>query len=200
MTELIGKEKITPHEERALEIAWINFISECRLMPGVFNRYPSGRGGRMSHDEIMGFCFCAWYFGRVDLIEEMLTYLIKNDGVYNNSNDTNDLLGSSRFDVFRIVYLLPVIQATLGVPLTLRSQAIVSIYLIYRLFKHDKGAGGDIRSLMIRTICEHREYKLLNVFFFVYGLFQNARNKGPKSLAIEYYKDEPYKDFMPLKW
>jgi hypothetical protein len=200
MLTIIGKEKLNEREEKALEIAWDNFVSECRVSTGVFNRYPSGRGGRMSHDEITGLCFCAWYFGRLDIIEEILTYLIKNDGVYNNSNDRNELFGSSRFDVFRIVYLLPFIQATLGVALSLRSQLLVSAFLVYRLIKYDKGAGGDLRTLLIRTVFSFRNYSIINLMFFIYGKIQNLREKTPKKLALEYFGIEPYSEFMPSSW
>lgn len=200
LCELTGKEKITKQEESALGINWSGYISECRIAPGLFNIYPSGRAGRMSHDEIMGICFASWYFGRLDIIAELLTYLVMNDGVYNNANDTDGTFGASRFDVFRIVYLLPFIQATLGIALTLRSQVVVSAYILYRVIKYDKGAGGDLRTLMLRTVFSHRDYKLLNVVFYFYGMIQNARNKGPSKLAEDYFGGEPYSEFLPKRW
>lgn len=201
LCDLIGVNKLYDYEIERIRSAYIDFFNRCKTKNETFNRWPDGSGGRISHDEILGAAFSLWYFGDVDEAERIYLGLLRSDGVANQAGDKDDLLGESRFDVFRIIYLRPMLQFYSGYSLSLRSELMIALHLVFQLIRNDHGAGGYLRTLLIVSSLRHREYRLLNAVFFFYRIIMNRRGKTPKKLSEQYFGlEEPYHIFMPGSW
>lgn len=145
---------LTAIEEVALVDRFIDFAKGCRIKPGLFNRWPDGGGGVTSHDELMGMAFIS-----KNLAKEIVAYLDETDGVYLNKPEekADHPNWEIRFNVYRMVFLLPFLRARAGHSLNLASQLVFAAHLWKDAFSAkatDTGnAGGRLRNwLMLDTM------------------------------------------------
>lgn len=60
------------------------FIRECQVEPGLYNRFPGWKTRLWSHDEQFGLCYIASVLGFEDVKADILLYAVKNGFHFNN--------------------------------------------------------------------------------------------------------------------
>ncbi len=136
---------LPPGEDFALQENWDDYAKVCRVLPGLFNRWPDGGGGVTSHDEIMGMAYVS-----KSLAKEILQYLKESGGVY--CNKLEDLLrdGPRHYNVRRFLWLMPYLRSCAGEYVGIFAQTQWSACLVYDALTHKKGdlvdAGGRLKN------------------------------------------------------
>lgn len=194
----VSQGKLKIDELETLKANWLSFMNACRIRSGLFNRWPSGKGGRMSHDELLGIIYCAQKFQAMHIIDELRKYLDDHDGVYNNTTDTN-IIGDSAFDQYRLLHLRPCITSAMGIPLTLRSQMALTISMLSSAI-FGQGNGTHWRQALVNDLCVKRSHGLLCLTYSIWKWIMNKKGKTPIIVMDDYFGTEPHAMFVSINW
>lgn len=120
--------------------------------PGRFRRWPDGRGGRNSWDEIVGAAYMSEKIAR-----RILRYLDSTGGYWNDTSEAppNHKI---KFNVYRLVYLRPWLVARCGVKPSLCAQLIWAGHLLLAIRPNKKPGdqGGRLRNwIMFQAMREY---------------------------------------------
>lgn len=152
-----------------------------KLNPGTFSRFPGGRGGDTSHDEIMG----AAYLYK-SAAEYLVDYLTKTDGQFSiNATATYD---ESR-NQFRFWWLMAFLKACAGYRVSLVSQFAWGLYALYNAFTWKGDCSGTLKVWL--TLDKMKKYPLSAFFGFIWKLWMEKKHKlTPKIVFTKYYLTE----------
>jgi hypothetical protein len=152
----------------------------------------------MSHDEILGLIYSAYFFDCLHIIDELQEYLDLNDGVYNNTTDKN-IIGDSAFDMYRMAYVRPLLTAAMGIPLTLRSQAFLSVSMLSSAI-FGKGSGTHWRQALVNDVCVKKSNGLTCLVYAICKMILHKKGITPVLVMSDYFGDEPHSLFASLNW
>lgn len=115
---------------------------------GLFYRWPGGRGGPNSHDEVMGACMMDRGIAR-----EIIGYLDAHDG--NFASHGSDPKNPERYNIYRFLWLRPFLAQCAGYRVGLVAQAIWCAKLIVDSFRHPNsskiGPGARLRAWLMAS-------------------------------------------------
>lgn len=164
------------------------YAEKCQIKPGLFDRWPDGSGGLTSHDELMGL---AYHFEWA--ASDILFYLSVNDGLYINKPELiNPLVSAERFNVYRMVFLKPFLQACAGYRVGIISQIIWAGFIAYDLITHrikEPDMGGRLR---IWIMLEHMsKYPLTGIAIWLWKKVMHNKGLSPKKCFTVYLREVP---------
>ncbi len=140
-------------EKDGLMGKWERFVDSCRIEPGLFNRWPDGGGGGMSHDELMGLAYLSPIWAK-----EILAYLEKTDGLYcNKADDAKEPDAEIRFNVYRFPFMKPFLKARAGYSLSPFTQLQFAASLFWDMLETKKLSVDPGGRLKIWLMCEAME-------------------------------------------
>jgi len=179
---------ISGEENFALRKSFKAFADACRIRSGLFNRWPGGRGGLMSHDELLGLSYID-----EDVAREIVLYLVTTDGIYANVRvDAPDLA-----NVYRIAWVRPALTACAGFGLSLITQLIFGIGLLFDALTWRSGdQGGRLRTWL--AIERFRGAWLAGFFIEFWIRKMESKGLSPKKCFEEYLTEYPiYHEWAP---
>lgn len=154
-----------------------NMALNCEKEPGLYNRWPDGTGGVTSHDELIGISFLI-----PTMSFRILRYLDSNMGYYNNLTSAKGL-SFFRYNLFRFVFLKPVLKSFANLELTKLDKFFLYAYLITHAFNPKKDYGG---SLVIWIMTEAlKDNKVVQLW----KKLSNKKMYGPKECFQNYLKE-----------
>lgn len=140
--KIIAADKRVPDEDfMALRQRFRAHYQACRITSGLINRWPGGRGGMTSHDEIIGAAFID-----VEAAREIAIRLLMTDGVYINKPEEVPAGGEETANVYRIAWLRPTLMALAGFRVGLWLQVQYGAVLLWDALRYKDGdEGGRLR-------------------------------------------------------
>lgn len=167
------------------------FGVKCEIESGLIARWPTKDGGMTSHDELIGACSLSPW-----LADRIAAYLERHDGEYNSTGEVSDI--PERYDLFRIVWLMPYVRACAGWQVGLFSQLLWSVSCILSALDADLG-GGKLRFWLMFPQMENLPLCSLAIAFF--RACAGARGITPQSaFRIEPRENPVFADNAPLTW
>lgn len=164
-----------------IRASYIDFFNKCQLPNGTFSRWPGGRGGDTSHDEIMGAAYMNDVFAR-----SLIDYLTKMDGQFSVEKQEQY---NERRNQFRFVWLMPFMKACAGYRVSLFSQAAWGLYALYNAATWKGDCSGTLKVWL--TLDRMKEYPLSAFFGFIWKLWMEKKHKiTPKIIFTKYYLTE----------
>lgn len=142
---------------------FMDFYSQCEVQKGLFNRWPHNRGGLTSHDELIGAAYIS-----ADVAKDIVDYLVKNDGIYNNCGDTSEY-GDSRFNMYRHYFLMPYLKSAAGYNVSLVSQVIFCAYILSSMFNNEP-LGSKLKLWLMMSLM--RRFFLVDVMWNIWKIKQ----------------------------
>lgn len=168
-------------DTRDIKATYSMFINDCVLPDGAFSRWPGGRGGDTSHDEIMGVAYM-----NKSRAAELIDYLTKMDGQFSVEKQPKY---SERRNVFRFAWLMPFMKACAGYRVSLFSQAAWGLYALYNAFTWKGDCSGTLKVWL--TLDKMKKYPLSAFFGFIWKLWMEKKHKlTPKIVFTKYYLTE----------
>ncbi len=158
-------------------------LRACKLSTGYYHKYPGGRGGLMSHDEILGI---AWL--DMDAAREIYFTLVMNDGIYENE----PVAFEESANVFRIFWVKYAIQGLAGARMSLITQAKFGLFLIAdALIYKDEGDASRLRFWLVEDLLDRVSGSwLLGLAFLFWNARMNKKRQSPKSIFQNHYLKE----------
>lgn len=133
--KLMRLEGLTEAQDALLKARIKAWAALCRIRFGLFDRWPGGRGGVFSHDEIMGMAYLS-----TDLARELILYLTEMDGRYCNKPEEVKPGFEDEFNVYRIRYVEPHLRACApGFSVSLFTQLQYGIALVFDALTYKRG-------------------------------------------------------------
>ena len=164
-----------------IRASYIDFFNKCQLPNGTFSRWPGGRGGDTSHDEIMGAAYMNDVFAC-----SLIDYLTKMDGQFSVEKQEQY---NERRNQFRFVWLMPFMKACAGYRVSLFSQAAWGLYALYNAATWKGDCSGTLKVWL--TLDRMKEYPLSAFFGFIWKLWMEKKHKiTPKIIFTKYYLTE----------
>lgn len=164
-----------------IRASYIDFFNKCQLPNGTFSRWPGGRGGDTSHDEIMGAAYMNDVFAR-----SLIDYLTKMDGQFSVEKQEQY---NERRNQFRFVRLMLFMKACAGYRVSLFSQAAWGLYALYNAATWKGDCSGTLKVWL--TLDRMKEYPLSAFFGFIWKLWMEKKHKiTPKIIFTKYYLTE----------
>lgn len=135
-------------DEVEMRRAFLNHSVKCSAgMPGLYNRWPDGTGGKTSWDELLGLGY--WATECAKLILELLQ---KTDGIYDNEQPftTNEAR-----NMYRMPWLIGFLKSRAGYRVGIFIQIPWSIWMAS--WKYEPGAEGSFlkRWIMLEEANKH---------------------------------------------
>lgn len=154
----------------------------------VPTRWPDGRGGNYSHDEILGDAFILPGLAWIHLEVLRVAW-----GVY---PDENGEFPVSRW-FYRFIFLVPYLKARAGEKLSVFNKLAWSIHVLMSMRAKTVDADGAFKIwLMVREMKNHCPKTCAR---WVAGM--KKRGMTPKDLFVDYLKECPsMRKFAPLEW
>lgn len=170
---------------------WERYLKDTEIEPGFFNRWPKGRGGLTSHDEVMGR---AWLCPKE--ASKILAYLEKHDGLFANVDIKSGI--PERENIYRFYWLKPFLKAcTIHKDnpdqhrVSLISQLIWSWYALMdgMFYKKEENDGGG-RARMWLMLDKMEKLPLSNIFVQFWRNRMKKLGISPKTVFSELYLKE----------
>lgn len=159
-------------------------MKACLVRSGLYHKSPGGRGGLMSHDELLGLCYLDQ-----DVAKTIYLYLIETDGVYANEPVPFD----ERANVFRIAWVSPVLRGLAGLRLSLITQAYLSVILLTDAVLYKSGdEGSRLRFWIAESALDRAPGSwLLGLAFLAWGALMKRKGMSPRAAFETYLKEIP---------
>lgn len=157
------------------------YFQSCNKVHTVY-RFPDGRGGNFSHDEVLGAA--AYSKSAADALYQRLE---KNDGYF---PDEHGKFTESRY-FYRYVFLEPYLRARTDLAVSTWSQAKWSFYVWLSILRHgadDFDPDGVLKIwLMGQSV---KKYPLMNFSYEIWKKVMKKRGIGPKMIFTSHYLNE----------
>ncbi len=157
------------------------YFQQCNQVTTVY-RFPDGRGGNFSHDEVIG---AAAY--SAPAAAQLYMRLEKNDGYF---PDEHGKVSESRY-FYRYPFLEPYLRARNGLTVSTWSQVKWSFYVwlsILRSSPDDFDPDGLLKIwLMGQSV---KPYPLMDFSYSVWKKVMKKRGIGPKMIFTSHYLNE----------
>jgi hypothetical protein len=180
MKVISDKDKTKFTDNTEFNDAYATFLHSCMIVPGLFNRWPDGTGGKTSHDELVGMAYL-----NQEAARQIVDYLTEKDGEYNNTSFKETIPEEN--NQFRFIWLLPFLKSCAKYRVSLISQVLWISCLLTDFFKKKEnldGSGLTMRWLM----CERMgQYWLSALAIFFWKLKMKSLGVGPKYIFENKY-------------
>lgn len=157
---------------------------------GLYNRWPGGVGGQISHDEIIGLCYISPFIAK-----SILSYLKSHFGFYDNISPTKPRLNSF---MYRYPFLYPFIKIRSGFKLNILQYITMSAYFFFSALFTNKKNSGEILLQWIMVEGIKVKYPKLVSFWIKH---MNRRKLSPKICFQTYLERCPvFRLYAPIKF
>lgn len=158
-------QKILKQNGETLSQASIETYGEtCQEKKGLYNRWPDGRGGLTSSDELVGMAYLS-----KKMASAIVDYLYFNDGIYNNTGEFSNI-GNERFDMKRFIYLIPFLRSRADMVLSPFTLTLFSTHVIKISFSKDISGNKLLVDIMRE---EMSKYFVCKMAYKVFDYMQN---------------------------
>lgn len=156
----------------------------CERFTGLFDRWPDGKGGMTSHDELIGIAYMS-----SDLAKDILSFLDRTDGIYMNKDASPGEI-EEQFNLFRFVWFRPYLLAAAERKVSLLSQLGFASHLIWDMFtaKPDDASGRLLIWMMSDAMMK---YPLSGLFVEIWRVVMKARGFTLKHMFELEPKENP---------
>jgi len=168
------------------------YYRACRITSGLIHRWPDGSGGITSHDEIIG---AAKIYE--ENAKEIMLHLTMTDGVYINKPKEIAPGGEEVCNVFRILWVKPVLMALAKFRLGIFLQCQYAAVLIVDAISYKEGdEAGRLRHWL--TFKEMGEYPIAGAAILFWKKKMADKNLSPKKCFEKYLTQIPvFREFAP---
>jgi len=157
------------------------YFQSCDKAETVY-RFPDGRGGNFSHDEVLGAAAYS-QMAAVSLYDR----LEQNDGVF---PDEHGKIYPGRY-FYRYVFLKPYLRARIGMPVSVWSQSLWSAHVIWSMImnkSHNFDPDGLLKVWLMGQSAKN--YPLMNFSYELWKKVMKSRGIGPKMIFTSHYLNE----------
>jgi hypothetical protein len=148
----------------------------------TYYRFPDGRGGNFSHDEILG----AASYSQI-AAAELYDTLETNDGIF--PDEFGHLVATRYF--YRYVFLKPYLRARLGMPVSAFAQSFWSMHVVWSIFMNRQNNFDPDGLLKVWVMGQSvKNYPEMNFFYELWKKVMKSRGIGPKMIFAGHYLTE----------
>lgn len=157
------------------------YFQACNQAETVY-RWPDGRGGNFSHDEVLGAAAYS-QMAAVSLYDR----LEQNDGVF---PDEHGKIYPGRY-FYRYVFLKPYLRARIGMPVSVWSQSLWSAHVIWSMIMNKRQNFDPDGLLKVWLMGQAvKPYPLMNFSYELWKKVMKSRGIGPKMIFESHYLNE----------
>lgn len=183
------RNKLDDAEHTQLYAAYLDWADQCRVIGprGLFNRYPDGRGGVTSHDELMGR---AWW--SVENAVDIDDYLDSTWGVYYNLGSL-PLWKWPRFCIERFIWVRPFIKARAGRDISLFRQWLFAAHVLWSARKPPEptAIGNYLRIWIMHNAAAYSKYPIMDAALSQWSAKMNEYDFWPRDAFKIYLAECP---------
>lgn len=165
----------------SLEAQAASYYKACDKAETVY-RWPDGRGGNFSHDEVLG----AAAYSK----EAALSLYYRLDGHDGIMPDEHGNLDQSRY-FWRYIFLKPYLRARAGLDVSVWSQALWSAHVTWSMIKNRRDNFDPDGLLKVWIMGPGvKDYPMMNFFYEAWKKVMKSRGIGPKMIFTDHYLNE----------
>lgn len=158
------------------------YFQSCNQAETVY-RFPDGRGGNFSHDEVLGAAAYS-QLAAVSLYDR----LEMNDGSF--PDEYGSVKDVSRY-FYRYTFLKPFLRARIGMEVGIVGQSLWSAHVVFSMIKnrsHNFDPDGVLKVWLMGQSAKN--YPLMNFSYELWKKVMKSRGIGPKMIFTDHYLDE----------
>ena len=162
--------------------AVLEYLGKCTppKESGFLYRWPNGERG--SHDEVYGAAFLVRRFAR-----DASAFLARNDGLYALDENPNDyFFPAERHNFFRFLFFRPTLQAWSEYPVSVMSEALYSLHVLYNAFFVKPGEASGLLKIWL-SYPAMQNYKWSKLALHIWRVRWESRGYTPKKIFSEVY-------------
>lgn len=163
-----------------------SYLYNCTKDRGLYKRWPKQSSSDVtSQDELIGICYLNQFAA-----QDIYDYLIKNDGEYNNTPHPPTIPES--YNLNRFPWFIQYVKHRAGVKLTLLSQLVWALHILFDLIKTQKGTHDASGRLLIWVMSDHmRDLPLCRLAIWTWNWRMNLIEVTPKAMLLLEPKENP---------
>lgn len=158
------------------------YFQSC-VAPDTYYRWPDGRGGNFSHDEVLG----AAAYSQIAAVQ-LYDTLESNDGYFPDEHGKFDSI--NRY-FYRHPFLKPYLRARIGMEVGVVSQSLWSAHVIWSMImnkRHNFDPDGLLKIWLMGQAVKN--YEVMNYFYEMWKKVMKSRGIGPKMIFTDHYLNE----------
>lgn len=158
------------------------YFQSC-VAEDTYYRWPDGRGGNFSHDEVLG----AAAYSQIAAVT-LYSELEKNDGFF--PDEHGSIKDVSRY-FYRYTFLKPFLRARIGMEVGIVGQSLWSAHVIWSMImnkRHNFDPDGVLKVWLMGQSAKN--YPLMNFSYELWKKVMKSRGIGPKMIFTGHYLNE----------